>query len=274
MNQLVSILKGGWNSLCNLFYPPLCMQCRCLLEKKEDLLCPDCIAALPRTKMAMCLGNKVEQKFWDERKFQRGGAFCYYQHDLPFRQLIHQLKYHHRPQLGIFLGEIAAQEWLSTGFFEGIDYLVPVPLHKRRQRKRGYNQAEMICIGLSHITHIPVDTTHLLRVVNNPTQTHKTATERQSNTDHIFTISNPENWKGKHLLLVDDVLTTGATLRACMQAIRPIRNTQYSVFTLGVAVKSSPYNPSLRALATPPLPDPFDDPFEDKNQEQEPHQSQ
>lgn len=237
MNRLTRILQGGWNSLLDLFYPPVCMMCGTLLQPKEEILCRDCIEKLPRTEHAFQRGNHTEQLLWDIPKLERGGAFCYYKNDSDFRHLIHRMKYGNRPTIGVYLGRIAAQEFSETHFFDGIDLIVPIPLHKKRQRQRGYNQAEMISKGISEVTHIPIDTTHLYRQVNNPSQTRKSQQERLHNTQNIFEVNVPANWRGKHLLIVDDIITTGATLRSCINAISPIRGTRISVLTLGIAAR-------------------------------------
>lgn len=229
------ILRDGWKSVLDLFYPPLCMQCHERLEEGELFLCANCLEHLPRTEMAANRGNRVEQLFWDIPKFNRGAAFCFYRRSETFRHMIHRLKYGNKPLIGEYLGELAAREFLPANFFQGIDLIVPVPLHPKRQRKRGYNQAEYIARGISRATAIPLDTTHLQRVVNNPTQTKKTGKERTGNTQGIFSVQTPANWRGKHILLVDDIITTGATLRACMKVITPVHGTAVSVMSLGVA---------------------------------------
>lgn len=229
------ILRDGWKSVLDLFYPPLCMQCRERLEESELFLCADCLEHLPRTEMASNRGNRVEQLFWDIPKFNRGAAFCFYRRSEAFRRMIHRMKYGNKPLIGEYLGELAAREFLPAGFFQGIDLIVPVPLHPKRQRKRGYNQAWYIAMGISKATAIPVDVAHLQRVINNPTQTSKTVQERAGNTHGIFSVQTPADWRGKHILLVDDIITTGSTLRACMKVITPVQGTSVSVMSLGVA---------------------------------------
>lgn len=234
---LKNIIIGGWNSLLDLFYPPVCLQCNVLLEENEQYLCADCLKQLPRTEMAAHRDNRLEQLFWDIPKLQRGAAFCFYRHGETFRKLVLRVKYNNQPLLGQYLAELAAREFLPTHFFDGIDLIVPVPLHPKRQRKRGYNQAEYIARGLSNITSIPLDTTHLKRIVNNPTQTKRDASERAQNTKGIFTVEMPANWRGKHILLVDDIVTTGSTIRSCIKVITPIQGTTISIFSLGLAAR-------------------------------------
>ncbi len=200
-------------------------------------MCAECEALLPRTEHAQQRGNLVEAMLADiplAHSLVRGGAFGYYEYNTPYRAIIHTFKYRRYPQIGEYLGQLAAKEFAAHGFFEGIDIIVPVPLHKKRLAERGYNQAEIICNGISKVTNIPTDTTHLLRTVNNASQTKKTTQERQANTADIFMMQHPDDWRGKHILLVDDVITTGATLRSAMQAMKGIRGLRVSVFTLGL----------------------------------------
>ncbi len=235
MKGFIQILKSGWNSLMDLFYPPLCYACGKYIEKQENILCDECLKALPRTEHFKLKDNKVEMLFWDIPKLKKGGAFCFYQHGSDFRKLIHNMKYYNRPFIGEYLGKLAATEYQNSNFFEGVDLLVPIPLHPKRLRQRGYNQAEYICKGISEVTNIPVDTTHLVRIVNNETQTHKSTEQRRLNTENIFQVRQPQAWRHKHIMLIDDVITTGSTIRSSIKVITPIVGTRLSVFALGMA---------------------------------------
>ncbi len=238
VSRFLQWAQTTWWGVLDLFYPHQCVGCGCALSDRKQVICAACEEALPRTEHAWKRENNVELKFAEVplmHSLVRGGAFAYYEYDTPYRRMIHTFKYEHYPQIGEYLGQLAATEFAPHHFFEDVDILVPVPLHTIRLRQRGYNQAEMICQGLSAVTHIPVDTTHLFRAVNTTSQTHKSAQERKANTTGVFMLHNPSDWKGKHILLVDDVITTGATLWACMQAIKGIRGLRVSVFTLGLA---------------------------------------
>ncbi len=194
---------------------------------------------LPITEHGHMRDNGVEHLFMDVPKFVRGGAFCYYKKQSFFRRMIHALKYSNAPRIGLYLGRLAGEEYWSMGFFQGIDLIVPVPLHPKRLYKRGYNQAEIIAQGLSEATGIPMDTTHLLRIVDNISQTSLSIEERKNNTLDIFTVENAKDWGNKHILLVDDIITTGSTIHACMRKITPIRGIKISVFSLGITVHES-----------------------------------
>ena len=133
------------------------------------------------------------------------------------------------------MGKFAAADLLDSDDFKSIDLIVPVPLHEKKEAKRGYNQSEMICNGLAEILGMPVVTDNLYRTAENTTQTRKSVFERYENTQGIFGLKNPAEFEGKHILIVDDVLTTGSTVEACIQALLQAKNTRISVFTLAIA---------------------------------------
>ena len=229
-------------SVLEIFYPSLCIVC----ERGVDVyntLCDECVKKLPRTEHHILRENKVEmlfneinnrpRKHWDKPRFVRGGSWLHYNDDVV--KVIHAAKFSERPELAEFLGRQAAIEWQETGFFDDIDLLVPVPIHPRRLNERGYNQSEYICRGLASVLNLPIDTTTLRRVINTPKQSQLTDAERKTNVERAFHIPEPIYWHKKHILLVDDVITTGATIRNCIKEITPIRTCQISVFSLVVA---------------------------------------
>ena len=233
-------------ALLEVLFPACCPACGNKLLFHEDIICEDCIQTFPRTEHATLPNNGVDMLFHELIKkdghvihYQQGAAFAYYNRHRGrlFRQLIEKGKFGLRPRPEIFqqLGKIAAYDYINSDLYEDIDILVPVPLHPKRLRQRGFNQAEQICIGIQSVTHIPIDTQHLLRIRNNPHQSHTLFDKRMQNVQNLFRVSHPEEWKGKHILLIDDIITSGATLFECMKAITPIRKVQISVFALGWA---------------------------------------
>jgi ComF family protein len=201
---------------------------------------------IARTEHAILPNNGIDMLFseWiqnDQKHvhYERGAAFAFYNRERGqlLRTLIEKGKFGSFPNPMIFfeLGRLAASEYVGSALLEDVDLLVPVPLHPRRLRQRGFNQAEYICRGLHEITKIPVDTTHLVRLRNNPHQSRATFDTRQKNVKDLFAIRYPEEWKGRHILLVDDVITSGATLFECMKLFTPIRDSRVSVFALGWA---------------------------------------
>lgn len=231
------------NSLFSLFFPPVCAACGHYLEdEKEGVLCEACMLSLPRTEQAAIRENSTEMSLWGEARsraaakkvmhLERAAAFLFFEKDHPIRRVIHVMKYADRPEIGAALGRQAAIEMQYADFFDEIDVIIPIPLHKKRLRSRGYNQSEYIARGLSAITGIPVDTTHVTRERNTPKQALQGGEGRKTNVQNAFGVNHPEQLYHKHILLVDDLLTTGETMKACMKAMRTIRGAKISVFAL------------------------------------------
>ena len=227
-------LRGMKVSLKDLFFPECCPICGCMVQDGE-VICASCIESLPRTEQSWQRGNVTEAPFCHEDKFVRGAAFLFFEKDAPIQDAIHKMKYglFANPLIGYTLAKEAAFEFMQSDFFDGIELLLPVPLHPKRLRERGFNQAEWICKGLSETTGIPMDTSHLIRVLNNAHQAQTVGKWRLDNVKNIFDVNHPEELFKKHVLLVDDIITTGATLQACMDALRPIRKCRFSVFGIG-----------------------------------------
>ena len=173
------------------------------------------------------------QLFWHLTPIRRAAAFIYYQPHSEMAQMVYQLKYDNSPDVGEDLGRLMAADMALAHYFDDIDLLVPVPLTMKRQRQRGYNQSEMLARGISSITHLPIAAKALKRQVFRESQTHLTRHERQENVDGIFVAADVETLRGHHVLLIDDICTTGATLTACAQALAPIEGIRISVLTLG-----------------------------------------
>lgn len=228
---LSSVFNKLSSDFWDVFYPPRCPICG-MEVTKEEVLCPACLKSLPRTEQSVLRENSTEQLFRDIRRFERGAAFLFFQHGSVVQDLVLSLKFNERPDIGYALAKQAAREFGETHFFEDIDVIIPVPLHPKRFRERGYNQAEWIARGLSEVTGIPMDTTHIVRLRNNPHQASLKEKDRHANTHGLFTITHPEDLYRKHILLVDDVVTTGSTMRACIKALRTARSCFVSVFAL------------------------------------------
>lgn len=190
---------------------------------------------LPRTKLYAYNDNPVEKLFWGKIPLERATSFLYYRKGSDLRYLLYRLKYHGQKEIGEVMGRYMATEMLPSGFFSDIDVIVPIPLHPRKQRLRGYNQSEWIARGISAVTALPLDIHSVIRCKNTATQTRKTTFERWENVDGTFTVRFPERVVGKHLLIVDDVLTTGATIVACASALAEVEGVRISVLTLAVA---------------------------------------
>lgn len=241
-----SRLSLGILSIAEVLFPTCCPACGQKLLSDEEVMCRSCLGALPRTEHAILADNGIDMLFAEliasEKhvvRYDRGGTFSYYnrQRGKTLRRLIEQGKFgmHPRPEIFYALGREAARDFVDSALFSDIDMLVPVPLHPRRLRQRGFNQAEYICRGLASVMHIPIDTDHLIRLRNNPHQSKSLLSHRMQNVEGLFAVLHPEEWKNKHILLVDDVITSGATMLSCMRMLTPIRRCRASVFALGWA---------------------------------------
>lgn len=223
-----------FTSFIDLFFPNLCVACNETLVKGEQHICLKCISEIPKTNYHTAKDNEIEKRFWGKTPLENATAYFFFEKGSKFQHLLHELKYKGNKEIGYHLGKVAASELLQNDAYKQIDCIVPVPLHAKRQAKRGYNQSEWIAKGLAEVLDKPLITNNLLRIQENTTQTKKSVYERFENTRGIFQLKNPSEFLGKHILLVDDVLTTGSTLEGCMQAFKDI-DVKTSVFTLAVA---------------------------------------
>ena len=224
-----------FDDFINLLFPDLCVVCGIALQKNEHQLCLSCMHDIPKTNYHLIEGNPIEKRFWGKVPIFRATSYFFFQKGSSFQKLLHILKYKGNKEIGELLGKYAAIDLLDSPDFTSIDFIIPVPLHPKKYKLRGYNQSEWISKGISEILNKPLDTTTLLRVRENPTQTKKTVFERFENTEGIFELSNTTLLAGKHVLLVDDVLTTGSTLEACARALLETQGIKISIFTLAVA---------------------------------------
>lgn len=229
------LIKDWLGSFLSLLFPRCCLLCGRPLAKGEECICTMCNINLPRTNYHLQEDNPVEQLFWGKVPLERATSFFFYRKGSDFRQILHQLKYGGRKELGATMGRYMASELLPSGFFKGIDVIIPVPLHKKKQQLRGYNQSEWIVRGIAAVTGISVNTESIIRRKNTETQTRKSTFERWENVDGIFELHSSEHLPGKHVLIVDDVLTTGATTVACASALMEVQGIRISILTLAVA---------------------------------------
>lgn len=228
-------LKTWFLSFVQLFFPRQCAVCGDPLQEGEEGICIKCNMDMPRTNYHTHKDNPVERLFWGKMPLERATSYFFYHKGSDFRRILHQLKYGSRKDLGVVMGRFMAAELVSTDFFRDIDLILPVPLHPRKQKLRGYNQSECIARGISVVTGIPIDTTSVVRNKHTDTQTHKSVYQRWENVDGIFCLNNSKFFAGKHILIIDDVLTTGATITACADAFSKVKGIRISVLTLAVA---------------------------------------
>ena len=212
-------IKFVINSLIGLFYPDYCAGCNEPLMTGEHYICLNCIADLPYTYFNDSRRNLVNELFWGRiTKLDQAYSLCYFKKKSSLQNLLHSLKYKNRPEIGQELGIFLANE-LEKIQFTDFDVLLPVPLHPKKEKKRGYNQSEKIAEGIAQVISKPIDTKSVVRKVYTETQTKKGKIERWDNVKDIFTVKRPQKLAGKHILIVDDVITTGATIEALSQII-------------------------------------------------------
>ena len=221
--------------LFDLIMPPVCEVCGSRLSPMEYGLCAACNMRLPRTGFAQRpLDNKLAQLFWGRLDVERAAALMYYTPKSDTARLILSLKYDYQPSLCAVLGRAMGTEFSAYGFFSGVDVIVPVPLARSRQRRRGYNQSEEIANGISEATGIPVEVGAVRRTVFKASQTHLDRWQRMDNVDGLFVLADDgARLAGKHILIVDDIITTGATVIACASAMDSLPGVRFSVVSLG-----------------------------------------
>lgn len=224
------------NDALHLFFPHNCLGCSTDVLDNDHLLCAKCFTSLPETGFINAASNPVEKTFYGRIKVENAGAAYYFTKDSIVQKLIFDLKYKGNEEAGLYLGKQLGKQILLSKRFEDVDVLVPLPLNEKRQFKRGYNQAELICKGIAEVWNKPINTKVVLRSVHTTTQTHETRMSRWQNMKDVFDVDDLQSLEGKHILLVDDVVTTGATLEACGAMLLNIKNVKLSVVTVAYTV--------------------------------------
>jgi ComF family protein len=224
-------VKEAARSLFHLFFPHHCAGCGNDVLSDEQVLCLSCIERLPLTHFAAYANNPVEKIFTGRLPVNSAAGYLYFTKDSLLQHLVHQLKYKGNRHIGHYLGRRMGEAIKAGNRFTAIDALVPLPLFAARQHKRGYNQATILCEGMAEILHLPILQQVITRNKPSATQTQKNRIERWENIQGKFNVQHPEAIQGKHILLVDDVITTGATLEACGQALLTAGIT-LSIFTM------------------------------------------
>jgi len=219
----------------SLFYPRLCAGCKTSLVRGEEVICLECQSDLPKTGFEKVSDNPVAQLFWGRAEIQLATAFCSFDKGSVMQHFLHNLKYKGAKEVGEKLGKLFGSDLNRCDPYREIDLLIPVPLHPRKEHKRGYNQSTEICKGISNTLNKPYLSDCLIRNHFSDTQTNKSRFDRWENVKDLFMVKNPEEIAGKHLLLVDDVVTTGSTLEACAQALLKVPGVKVSVATLAYA---------------------------------------
>ncbi|MGQ8337348.1 ComF family protein [Sunxiuqinia sp. A32] len=228
-------VKTTLQHFSELFFPRVCVVCGNKLVSQEEFICLNCQLHLPRTNFHNQTDNPMEQLFYGRGRVERATAFFEFQKGSDYQKILHHLKYRGMDKLGEYIGKLFASNLQGSKFVNDLNLILPVPLHPKKERKRGYNQSYHLSLGLSNSLGIPIDNSSLKRIVNTKTQTRKNRYERWRNVEGIFELVNPSELEDKHILLVDDVVTTGATLEACISAIHKKCDAKISLLTLAIA---------------------------------------
>jgi len=228
-------MKTIRNNLLELFFPQLCVCCNNRLSTSENYICLKCINSLPKTDHLRYENNKLEEFFSGRFPFERIASFAYFVKGGSIQKIIHEFKYKDSPQLASLIGCFCGKEIAKHNAFSDIDLIVPVPLHTNRLKKRKYNQSLLIAESISAEMGKPVDSVNLIRKIDNPSQTKNSRFERWKNTDGIFGIKDESAFQNKHILLIDDVVTTGSTLEVCAKLILGCGGSKISIYTVGSA---------------------------------------
>ncbi|MBC8051508.1 MAG: ComF family protein [Sphingobacteriaceae bacterium] len=215
----------------SLFFPRLCAGCGKNLFKNEEVICTDCVYHLPYTDFHHDHDNAAARQLWGRIPFNHAYAFVYFYKGSRVQNLMHQLKYNNKPEVAFKLGEMYGLKLKGTRPIENLAAIIPVPLHPAKQKKRGYNQSEFFAKGLAQSLDIPVNT-DLYRNIFTDTQTRKSRFVRYENMKNVFVVKNSTGLENKHVLLVDDVITTGATLEACANELLKINGLKISIATI------------------------------------------
>jgi ComF family protein len=233
---MLAFTKQIIDDVFSLFYPHVCLSCGEALVKGEELICFNCEANLPYTGHYNNTNNELMQRLKGRVEVQGAAALYDFHKGAAVQNLVHELKYRKRQDAGVYMGQQLG-EYLQQPecIIQHVDAIVPVPLHWKKEKQRGYNQCTSIAEGIADVTGLPIITEALERLVANESQTGKNRFERWENVSNIFAVNDASLLQGKHILLVDDVLTTGATAEACLHTILSVPNTKVSFMSVGYA---------------------------------------
>lgn len=231
----MSLASQIFSGFIHLFYPRVCSVCGTDLIHGEDAFCIKCLYNIPLTRFWLDKDNPVAQTFWGRVNIENACAFFFFVKGSMYRPILHKLKYKGQREIGVELGTHFGQALFKSDLYNDIDFVVPVPIHPKKLRVRGYNQAEAIAEGIAKVTGSKLSTNHLIKTTYTETQTRKSRAERVLNVSESFTLQNTKEIEGKHLLLVDDVITTGATLETCAAKLLEIEGTKVSIAALAYA---------------------------------------
>lgn len=225
------------DSFLHILFPHVCSGCGSDIINPENVVCLRCMSEMPATRFHMYVNNPVEKIFWGRLPLVQASSQFYFSKDSLMQQLMHELKYKGNKELGLQLGRLMGQHLQQTNRFSNIDAFIPLPLFPAKEKRRGYNQSSLLCQGITEVMKLEILDDVVIRTHHTETQTKKGRMERWENIEGRFQVIHPEKIANKSILLVDDVITTGATIEACGQAVLQAHGTRLSVLSLCYASK-------------------------------------
>lgn len=223
------------DDIINILFPKVCCSCNQGLTQQEDILCFRCRSDLPKIKYSNLKDNELVNRFYGKLDIDYGLSYLYFYKSGITQKLLHQFKYKSQPEIGELIGAWVGYQLIESKINDKIDLIIPVPLHKKKERKRGYNQSDFFARGIFEVTKIPIDNRSLKRINYEDSQTHKTKEERWKSVENAFSLKDNSIINSKRILLVDDVITTGATLEACGHQLLNNGAASLSIATMAMA---------------------------------------
>lgn len=220
----------------HLFFPQVCPGCHSDLVSQEQLICRECMQSLPFTGFEAIRDNPVEKLFWGRSVVQHASSIFYFIPDTPLQHIIHHIKYKNNPALATYMGSIMGTKLKLLHSMKKIDLMIPMPLHPKKEYERGYNQASLLCEGIHEVVDIPWRNDVLIRQFHTSTQTRKSRIERWENVSDVFALCETSVIEDKHVLLVDDVITTGASMDACAAILLEKKAASVSICSLAYTI--------------------------------------
>lgn len=229
---MLKIFDEIQKNLLNVLFPVFCNGCSNLLLKNENVICTKCLHNLPFTLHHQIKETEINKTFFGILPFEFGASILYFTKKGVVQNLIHNLKYRNRQEIGTYLGDLYAKELIDLESIKSVDFIIPVPLHKKRLHERGYNQVTTFCKSIEKNLTIPLLDDVLMKKQHLKSVTDKSKEGRLKHNENVFSIENEHKIEGKHILIIDDVFTTGATIEACAKEILKIKNTKISLLTM------------------------------------------
>lgn len=229
---MITKFKSAFNSFVRLFYPRVCAGCGHNLLTGEEYICLTCHQNLVPTQFNLKQENAFFRNMSARIPIEAATSMYYFTKGGIIQNIMHEIKYKGNRALAVYLGKMLGKKYLQDNVFSSVDVIIPVPLHSKKEKSRGYNQCALIGSGIGEVMGKNLESRALLRKTFTTTQTHKSRVDRWENVKDAFQLGNTQHLKGKHILLFDDVMTTGATLEACARTLLEIEGVKISLATL------------------------------------------